>query len=121
MSVQTGFRWVVPPSALITEVEAYGKRIERAVLAVADLLAPVLEEYARSHATWTDRTGNARRGLTAVVRHASRDLVIVYLYHAMDYGKWLEIAHGGPYRIIVPTLTAHYAQVMRLLRQVLGG
>lgn len=105
---------------LIANVEALGQRYERAAAAVGELLAPKLEAYAKANASWTDRTGQARQGLTGLSQ-ASADLVTVYLYHRSDHGKWLEIAHGGPYRIIIPTLTAHYGEAMALIAQVIGG
>lgn len=117
----SGFVWVKPPSAeLIPNVERYAARIRVALDAVGQLLAQRLQAYAQANAPWTDRTGNARQGLTGL-SVAARDMVTVYLFHQMDYGKWLEIARGGPYRIILPTLQAHYGEVMRLLKSLLGG
>lgn len=119
--MSSGFVWTRPPSAeLIPGVERYAARIHAALAAVGELLAARLEAYARANAPWTDRTGQARQGLTGLAV-AARDLVAVYLYHQADHGVFLELARGGPYRIILPTLTAHYGEVMTLLRSLLGG
>lgn len=111
--------WQVSPSKLADEIEAYGRRIERAIAAVGEFIAPKIEAYAKQTAPWTDRTSQARQGLTAT-SEAAESLVVVYLYHQADYGKWLEIAHGGAWRVIVPALTAHYGEIMSLLRRVLA-
>lgn len=113
----SGITWQRPPSALAADIEAFGERIPLAVAAVGELLAARTEAYAKANASWTDRTGQARQGLTGLSQVAA-DMVTVYLYHQAEHGKWLEIAHGGPYRIIVPTLTAHYGEAMALLARV---
>lgn len=112
--------WQRSPDTLAAQVEEYGRRIQRAVLAVGDLIAARLQSYAQANAPWTDRTGNARQALTGVAQ-AAGDLVIVYLYHGMSYGKWLEIARGGPYRIIMPTIQAVLPEVWALIRSAIGG
>lgn len=116
----SGIVWQTPPSALIANVEAYGERVQRAVKAVGDLMAPKIEAWAKANASWTDRTGQARQGLTGLSQ-ASADMVTIYLYHTADHGKWLEIAHGAPYRIIVPAIQAHYGECMSLIASVMGG
>lgn len=115
-----GVVWTVPPSALANAVERYGERVRLAVARVGEYIAALLETAAKTNAGWTDRTGQARQGLTGV-SVAAGDLVSIYLYHQAAHGKWLEVAHGGPYRIIIPTLTAHYGEIMRLIGSVLQG
>ena len=115
----SGIVWQRSPSDLAGDIEAYAERVRRAVLAVGDLIAERCQNDARANAPWTDRSGQARQGLTGVAV-AAGDLVTVYLYHQAEHGKWLEIARGGPYRIIIPTLTAHYGDFMALIGQVLG-
>lgn len=114
-----GIIWTKPPSALGAAAVRYGERVRQAVLLVAQLIADTAENRAKAEAPWTDRTGNARQGLTGFADPAARDLVTVYLYHKAEYGVWLEIARGGPYRIIMPTLESLYGEVMAKLREVL--
>lgn len=116
----SGIVWQVPPATLIAELERHEARIGRAVAALGEMLAAKMEGYAKANAPWQDRTGEARAGLTGL-SVAAADLVTVYLYHQADHGKWLEIARGGPYQIILPTLTAHYGEAMALLASILGG
>lgn len=114
-----GIVWVKPPSALGREAVRYGERVRQAVCLVAQLIADTAENRAKAEAPWTDRTTHARGGLTGFADCAARDLVSVYLYHKMDYGVFLELARGGPYRIIMPTLESLYGEVMAKLREVL--
>lgn len=116
-----GVAWDRPPSALAAAFRAYGERVRAATLALGQLLAEAAQESAQANAPWTDRTGNARQSLHAWAEETSAAIVTVYLAHGMDYGKWLELAHGGRFQIIEPTLVSLYPRAMAGLRAVLGG
>lgn len=79
-------------------------RIDAAVDIVFDEYESKAETYMRTHASWTDRTGNARAGLFA--QHDSEPMVehSLTLYHTMPYGYWLEVRWSGKYAIIGPSL-----------------
>lgn len=64
------------------------------------------ETYAKLHASWTDRSGNARGGLTGLADNskASSNHWEIILTHRVNYGIWLEVRFGGKYAIIRPTL-----------------
>ena len=99
-------------------MNAYADRMRQAVLAVAEYWAPVLEAYAKEHAGWTDRTGNARQSLEGFVEELSRDTVAIFLTHGMEYGLFLETRFQARYAIILPTLEAHYEPIRRMLREI---
>lgn len=71
-----------------------------------------VENYARSNAPWADRTGAARSGLTASVYEDAGEIVLE-LAHSVDYGLWLELIQDGRFAIIMPTLEALGAEVIR--------
>lgn len=96
----------------------YATRVRLAVLAIADYLAPVLESYAKEHAPWTDRTGNARQGLQGFVEEVSQTIVDIYITHRMSYGIYLEVAHAGRFSVIWPTIQAHLPVVSEMLQQI---
>lgn len=83
--------------------EGLKKLNEKAIAAIdtkiQNVSAPQLENYAKQHREWTDRTGNARNRLTA---RASRTLTgfRITLSHGVNYGIWLEMANEGKYGII---------------------
>lgn len=64
--------------------------------------AEELEDYMKTHAKWNDRTGNARRNLSATVEE-SFDAIRIALAHGVDYGFWLEYAMRMNYAILEPT------------------
>lgn len=81
-----------------------------------------LENYMKQNAPWTDRTGDARRGLAAQRISSGLENTIV-LYHQVSYGIFLETRWGGRYAIIEPTIAAMGPDVMNHLSGILdrGG
>lgn len=79
-------------------------RVDAAVDVVFDRYESVAESYARTNASWTDRTGNARAGLFA--KHDAEHMVKheLTVYGTMPYTFWLEVRWSGKYAIIGPTL-----------------
>ena len=119
MTFSSTFEWTVPPSQLETNLGRFAQLLLEATLDLARYFAAKIEAYAKVHAAWTDRTGNARQGLFARAYRVAASVVIV-LSHKMDYGIWLEIAHSGKYAIILKTLERHYAEVLRGYKQLVG-
>lgn len=120
--------WIEPPANMARALDQYGVKVFDAILAVADFIATKMQNHARQQAKWQDRTGNARSGLFAVAAKKERGAggqflaaaertVEIYLSHGstIEYGKWLELAHGGRYAIIWPTIYRHLPELKRLL------
>lgn len=65
-----------------------------------------LEAQMKSDAIWEDRSGDARRGLSA--RASQNDgIVKMTLSHSVSYGYWLEVIQNGRFAIIGPTIEQH--------------
>lgn len=109
-----GIKWTRSPQVLVDGMEEYEQRAVAAVVALFRRFEPTIENYAKANAPWMDRTGNARQTLFTVTDFA-RNVVTLYLSHGMEYGKWLELRNSGRYAIVMPTLEAHYGQVMQAL------
>lgn len=123
MASRTGITWRrgQAPEDLAAAVQAYGDRVQAAVLALAQGLAQMMQDEMRSQAPWTDRTGNARGGLFCQAEAAASDLVTIYLSHghSVEYGVWLELANGGRYQVIMPTIENNLGEINRQLRNLL--
>lgn len=109
--------WIDPPEKLQEAIAQYGRNVVLAVLAGAQYIAAQAEADMRNKAKWTDRTGNARSGLTARAAQEN-DTVVIYLIHRMEYGIFLELRYGGRYSIIIPTLQQSIPEVERMLRKI---
>jgi len=81
------------------------KQMEEVMLAVATRSL----EYAKANAPWTDRTGDARRGLDVAVDNDG-NAITLQLFHTVDYGLWLEVIQSGRFAIIMPTLQGYALQ-----------
>jgi hypothetical protein len=120
MSDSAKLVWQIPPRSLAQKVRDYFRRLMNAVYDLATYFAAQIEAYAKQHAPWTDRTGNARQGLTARAFKAGTAVTIL-LFHTMSYGIWLEVKNAGRFAIILPTLRIFHPQVMAALRQLARG
>ena len=113
-------RWVRPPSELAGAISRYGERVVVVVLGVAGFMADVMQNQARTGATWTDRTANARSGLFGVAEREG-PIVKIVLAHTMSYGVYLELSNGQRYAIIMPTIERNLGELERMLKRALSG
>lgn len=78
------------------------------VLAAAKMIASTealqLKSYMQRNRPWVDRTGEAKRRLDATVSSPNSHTVRITLSHGVNYGIFLEKAHGAKYAIIKPTI-----------------
>lgn len=112
--------WQLPPRNLAQKVRDYLTRLMKAVVGLATYFAAQIESAARKNASWTDRTGHARQGLTARAFKAGTAVTIA-LFHSAIYGIWLEVKNSGRFAIILPTLRQFHPQVMAGLQALVRG
>jgi len=99
--------------------KALGHVVDKGIAAVMSKKAVDVQDYARSNAPWTDRTGNARNGLFATSRSGQGTHEIV-LYHTVPYGIWLEVRFAGRNAIIRPTIQSQAPLVMKAIEGMLS-
>lgn len=108
MPVKKGFRWyydtLTPRMAMFTIAANF------AITAAVNDMTREIGQWMKDNAPWEDQTGAAREGLTASRTHEGFKQVI-YVYHTVDYGIWLEVRWNGRYAIIVPAME-HFNDVM---------
>lgn len=126
----SSFRWG-PNSPLFKSMDAVAARAQAYLSRATQYHALRAEAYMKSHAPWTDRTGNARSGLAAFANldgAASLEYEII-LYGQVAYQPWLEIRNptngAGRYAIIVPTIReespAYFATAQKIMDTLFGG
>lgn len=102
---------------VIANLQNWSQRKKADLKNVADReICPMLERYAKSHRPWTDRTGNARRGLFSRAE-MTRDELIIRVAHTVYYGVYLERDGAGRYSILLPTIEQNRASMERILRR----
>lgn len=70
------------------------------------------ENWMKANAPWTDRTTNARNGLSVRYVGSAGGVHTMVMFHSVDYGIWLEVAHEGTYAIIDPAVQEWGPRVM---------
>ena len=106
------FRWR-NKSQFDTAMRKFGEAANQRPLQIVQRYAAVTEGEAKRNAGWTDRTANARQGLSGQWEPMGDGQARLVLATLMEYGKWLELRHAGRYAIIMRTLEANHAPIMR--------
>ena len=92
------------------QTKEFLERKKAGLYALLQNWAGTMEDYAKTHAPWTDRTSHARQSLHGGV-DVRGDQQVLYLSHGVEYGIWLELAHGGNYAIVGPTVDVHLPRI----------
>lgn len=91
-------------SALKSNLDKMSTKLGAVILMYSATKASELQAKMKMNRPWTDRTGMAKALLNAKVSQPSPTIVRITLAHGVDYGIWLELAHGKNYAIITPTI-----------------
>lgn len=83
--------------------------------------APRIEQWMKTNAPWTDRTGNARNGLIARPQFSSPDKASIVMSHSVPYGIWLEVRWGGRYAIVGPAVEYWSPLVMKSISALIAA
>ena len=107
--------------AVFERLESITKEMLKDCEMVACETAASMERYAKENRVWTDRMGDARKGLRGVASRSSQ-AISAGIYQDMygktgkEYGYWLEngtkevsggVTFGEKYGILKPTRNAH--------------
>lgn len=104
---------------MANNINKRGKTLNITRKLAMERIAKNMETYAKEHAPWQDRTGDAREYLQGFAQHDEGEQTsTAYLSHGVPYGLWLEIMNGGEFAIIIPTILAFQSQVLSTVVQV---
>lgn len=101
------FEWQVTPEIAFGQlVNGYTNRIRAGVRRIAHRRAVDIEEWMKDNHPWQNITGAAEAGLEAFVEEIALDITQIILTHGegVEYGVYLELAHGGRWGVISPAL-----------------
>ena len=97
---------------LLNNVSEIPDKSKAAILAILEQEAENLEQYMKQNRPWTDRTGNARAGLSAKAYNSGSSYMEIVLSHSVYYGVYLEYSMEKRYAIIYPTILSQGPQVL---------
>lgn len=100
-----GFVWVKSPEqAFVPGFDAYERQIRWEIRRIAEQFAPLITEWMQETAPWQDVTGEARRTLHTDIEEVIGQMIEVILDHGVEWGVWLEFAHGGRWGIVADAM-----------------
>lgn len=100
---------------VIANLEAVVARMQKnAETAMAEVMV-ALEGWAKSEHAYTDDTGNLSQSIRGEVAEASAEIVRGVLSAGMSYGIFVELAHSGKWAFLLPTITRHQDDILKII------
>ena len=100
-------------STLGKGLNTYNKKVLAATFLQMQNSAAFLQERMKAERPWTDRTGDARKRLSARAYMQDDHTFAIELAQGVDYGIYLELAHEKLYAIIMPTIHLYSNEVIQ--------
>ena len=97
---------------LVAGMMVFEEKVDIAMRLYAETAAVKLEGEAKKKATWTDRSGDARRRIKGSVERRPTGYRIK-VSHGVEYGIWLELANEKKYATIGPTIDLMSPEILR--------
>jgi hypothetical protein len=119
MSFTARLEWNGELDDMADRIARMRRQLIDAIRELSEVYGARIQSAAMEGAPWTDRTSQARQGLTTKVE-SSDAFVKIILFHTATYGIWLEVKWGGRYATIEPTLTAQFPALMAALQSLIG-
>lgn len=107
-------------STLKKNLDKMSTKLGALVLMYASTKASQLQAKMKINRPWTDRTGMAKALLNAKVSQPNENTIRITLAHGVDYGIWLELAHGKNYAIIAPTIREEGPRIVEDLNNLMS-
>ena len=108
-------QWTRKPTEL--DIDGYARQLTTGAARVGDAVALSMEADAKTNRPWKDDTGAARAGLRGNSQRVG-DHIRITIAHTVQYGPVLELARGGRYAVLYPTVERHIPITTRLLQEL---
>lgn len=95
-----------------TNFKAVERQVKAAIGLYADTAAKKMEAHAKSKASWTDRTSNARNTIQGDFGWQG-DKAVISISGNVDYFVFLELANERKHAILSPTVQSFSSEVIR--------
>lgn len=108
-------RFDITDHGLTSRLETFGEKVDGQIHAVMKYQGIAGKSWMQTNAPWTDRTGNARQGLSYAIGWVPEKSHEIRFWHRMSYGIFLETRWAGRFAIIGPALQKFGPETMRML------
>ena len=106
---------------LINHLEDITEHLDEKIAAIFKANEVWAMAWMKANAPWTDNTGRARAGLTAVATSAGSTHEMLLFYTGVNYGIWLEIANSGRFQILGPAMRYISQKILKDMQDLLSG
>lgn len=123
MASNPGLKWETDPSTIASKLGGATQKAHFYLSRTTEYYSFHAETYAKSKAPWTDRTGNARSGLSSAwsgYLNSSGARFEIDIFHRVPYGIWLEVKYNGKFSIINKTVQIEGNKFFKTANQVMA-
>lgn len=120
--------WEADPSKIVSNLAGATQKANFYLSRTTEYYSLRSETYAKTKAPWTDRSTNARSGLTSTYRgeiSSSGARFEIDIFHRVPYGIWLELKYNGKFSIIGKTVNSEgprfFAAANTVMAKMFGG
>lgn len=103
---------------LLHNLEDIPTKSQIAIKMLAQQGAMKMQNYAKSHKRWTNRTGHAQQRLIGYVT-STKDVTRINIAHGVDYGKWLELCNEKRFAILEETVVNNAKEILESMTDLM--
>lgn len=106
-----GISYEFDGKGLLQKIDEMDEKAIAFIKMMAQNGAEKMENYAKTHRRWKDRTSHARQRLTGYTE-VSGERIRVCIAHGVEYGIHLELGHGKKYAILQEAVNSQAEEIM---------
>jgi hypothetical protein len=106
---------------VLANLDADVQRKMKLAVDAMETVCQLLQNYAKSEHTYTDRTANTTNSIRGFVAEITPDVIRGVLSAGMEYDVFLELARDGKWAFLLPTITKHQTEIMNTFASVMTG
>lgn len=127
-SKRPGLTWTADPAVLANKLGRATQKAHVYLSKTTEYYSLRADTYAKGKAPWTDRSGNARSGLSTLYRgelSKTSARFEIDVFHRVPYGIWLELKYNGKWSIINRTISVegrrYFKAANAVMARMFGG
>jgi hypothetical protein len=105
--------------AVLDRLSLWETEVQTGCRAAADAIAEIVQEYARTHHPWRNRTG-ATEASTVASTVLREEMIEIVLSAGTDYARLLELARGGRWAWLWEAIAANESAIRETLIRHIG-
>lgn len=102
---------------VLQNIQGLEGRVRQQVNVLGNATGQKMQAFAQENAPWTDRTGDARQ-LLKYKSTPDQTGVTISIFHQVEYGLWLEVAHNEKYAILKNSRDAILPEFIEAIKHI---